>query len=423
MSSTSTTNNGLSGAQSTSLISSTARSFMLNFLGRLEVGRLVVHEQGKTHEFGQSGKDAQSHALIKVHDVAAWQAIMLNGSIGAGEAYMAGHWSSPNLTQVIQVLVANMALLKTLDKQSSLPAKLLTRLSHFILRRNDIKGSRKNIHAHYDLSNEFFSLFLDRSMMYSAAIFPNASADIEEAAEHKLWHICQRLNLKPEDHLLEIGTGWGAMAIYAARHYGCQVTTTTISQAQYQHTLKEVKKAGLEDKITVLDSDYRELKGKYDKLVSIEMIEAVGHKYYQEYFSQCSALLKDDGLMLIQAITIADQRYEQARRSVDFIQKYIFPGGALPSVSAIASHIADDTDMQLVGLEDITIHYADTLLAWRERFMARLDDVRNLGFDDTFIRMWEFYLCYCEGGFRERVIGTSQVLMAKPQCKALPCVA
>lgn len=400
-----------------------AQRLLFRFLETLEHGRLVIQDKQGIFEFGQSSEEAKVCAHITVHNEEAYREIIVNGSVGAGEAYMAGFWSSPDLTHVIQVFVANMELLQSLDKQSSVFGKLASKVLHFMLRRNSREGARKNIHAHYDLSNEFFSLFLDRSMMYSAAIFPTAHADIHEASEYKLWHICQRLNLQPDDHLVEIGTGWGAMAIYAASHYGCKVTTTTISRAQYEYACEAVEKAGVQDKVTVLEKDYRDLEGQYDKLVSIEMIEAVGHNYYQEYFAKCSSLLKPDGLMLIQAITIADQRYERAKKNVDFIQKYIFPGGALPSVSAIANHVADDTDMMVVGLEDITEHYADTLKAWRQRFMNKLPEVNTLGFDETFIRMWEFYLCYCEGGFRERVIGTCQVLMAKPQCKQLPQVA
>jgi cyclopropane-fatty-acyl-phospholipid synthase len=250
--------------------------------------------------------------------------------------------------------------------------------------------------------------------MYSAAIFPRPNASLDEAALHKLEVICRKLELRPSDHLLEIGAGWGGMAIYAARHYGCRVTTTTISREQYDTATKRVQNEGLADKITVLFEDYRNLTGRYDKLVSVEMIEAVGHEFYKQYFSGCAALLKDDGLMLLQAITIPDQRYMHARKSVDFIQRYIFPGGSLPSHEAIITSVRSNTDMLMVGMQEIGEDYAKTLQIWRERFMARLDEVRALGFDDYFIRMWNYYLCYCQGGFEERVIGTTQILLAKP---------
>jgi len=235
------------------------------------------------------------------------------------------------------------------------------------------------------------------------------------AAAHKLDLLCQQLELSADDHLLEIGTGWGGMAIHAARNYGCRVTTTTISQEQYNYACEQVKAAGLEDRITLLCEDYRDLSGSYDKLVSVEMIEAVGHQFYQNYFAKCSSLLKEDGLMVIQAITMADQRYEAARDSVDFIKRYVFPGGCLPSVEVVSKHLREDTDMQMIHLRDITEHYADTLAAWRGRFFEHIEEVRRLGFDQTFERMWEFYLCYCEGGFRERVIGTVQLTFAKPR--------
>jgi cyclopropane-fatty-acyl-phospholipid synthase len=282
------------------------------------------------------------------------------------------------------------------------------------LNSNTQTGSRDNIAAHYDLGNEFFQLFLDPTMMYSSAIFDDHTMTLEAASEAKLDEICGQLELKADDHLLEIGTGWGGMAIHAAKHYGCRVTTTTISAEQYEYARARVKEEGLEKQVTLLCQDYRSLTGEYDKLVSIEMIEAVGHKFYKNYFQTCTRLLKHNGKMVIQAITVADQRYQQARDSVDYIKRYIFPGGCLPSVAVIADHVASDTDLQIVHLRDITEDYANTLAHWRERFMAKLEAVEAMGFDEEFIRMWEFYLCYCEGGFRERVISTVQLAFAKP---------
>jgi cyclopropane-fatty-acyl-phospholipid synthase len=251
-------------------------------------------------------------------------------------------------------------------------------------------------------------------MMYSSAIYDTPDATLEDASTAKLDELCRQLELVPEDHLVEIGTGWGGMAIHAAREYGCRVTTTTISREQYEFALKRVEQEGLADRVTVLCEDYRNLTGSYDKLVSIEMIEAVGHQYYAEYFRTCSGLLKDNGKMVIQAITVPDQRYQQARDAVDYIKRYIFPGGCLPSNAVIAQHVAADTDLQIVHLRDITLDYAETLRDWRLRFMDQLDAVRSMDFSEDFIRMWEYYLCYCEGGFRERIIGTVQIAFAKP---------
>jgi len=285
------------------------------------------------------------------------------------------------------------------------------------LRRNTLQGSRKNIAAHYDLGNELFELFLDDTMMYSCGIFEHPQATLQQASIEKLERVCRKLELRPADHLLEIGSGWGGLALHAARHYGCRVTTTTISREQYDRARTRVEQAGLGDRVTVLCQDYRELSGQYDKLVSIEMIEAVGHAYFDTYFEKCSSLLKPDGMMLLQSITIAEQRYAAARRSVDFIQRYIFPGGCLPSVAVISNAVTRKTDMRMLHLEDIGPHYATTLNRWRENFFARLPEVRQQGFSETFIRMWEFYLCYSEGAFLERAISDVQILFAKPSCK------
>ncbi|HSW51639.1 MAG TPA: cyclopropane-fatty-acyl-phospholipid synthase family protein, partial [Sulfuricaulis sp.] len=283
------------------------------------------------------------------------------------------------------------------------------------MNRNSRTGSRRNIAAHYDLGNEFFRLMLDETLMYSSAVFERPDMTLAEAQRARLDRICRKLALGPRDHVLEIGTGWGGFALHAATHYGCRVTTTTISREQYALAQERIAQAGLSDRVTVLLEDYRDLRGEYDKLVSIEMIEAVGHEYYETFFARCSALLKPDGLMLLQAITIADQRYEAARKSVDFIQRYIFPGSCIPSVSVMAQAVARATDMKLLHLEDIGPHYATTLRHWRERLYANADAVRQLDLSEEFLRMWEFYLCYCEGGFAERALGDVQLLLAKPQ--------
>jgi cyclopropane-fatty-acyl-phospholipid synthase len=303
--------------------------------------------------------------------------------------------------------------MESMENKQSLLLRVALKLSH-LMNRNTVSGSKKNISAHYDLGNEFFQLFLDPTMMYSSAVYPHDEAELNEAAKHKLDLICQDLELKPGEELIEIGSGWGGMAIHAAENYGCKVTTTTISREQYEHTLENVKRRGLEDRITVLLEDYRKLEGKFDKLVSIEMIEAVGHEFYESYFRCLNKLLKPHGKAVVQAITIPCQRYEQARETVDYIKRYIFPGGCLPSLSVISENVAKYTDMQLNGLRDITRDYALTLEAWHHAFLNELDKVRDMGFDDRFIRMWRFYLSYCEGGFHERIIGTYQISMTKP---------
>lgn len=398
-----------------------SRNLVFKMLGQLRSGHLVLEEGGRSYNFGEPKDQASLVVNISIKHRWVYRKLLVNGSVGAGESYMLGGWDSPDLLSVIRLFCLNQLALNALDKRWSKLGAALTQVFHR-LNRNSLTGSRENISAHYDLSNDFFELFLDPSMMYSSAIYPHKGASLEEASRYKIQHICQRLDLQRTDHLLEIGTGWGSLAIHAAKHFGCQVTTTTISREQYEYAVAAVKAQGLEGRVNVLFKDYRELGGLYDKLVSVEMIEAVGHKYYSEYFQQCSRLLKADGLMLIQSITIADQRYLKARQSVDFIQRYIFPGGALPSVQEIANQVANQTDMQIVGLEDITSHYANTLAHWRESFFSRLGEIRQLGFDEVFERMWEYYLCYCEGGFRERLISTIQVLISKPGRSEVPVV-
>lgn len=389
-----------------------ARRFLLKVLGKIAVGELVIHEGSETFHLGRKNEGGP-RAELRVNHPRAWRRVLTGGTVGSGEAYIDGDWSTPDLPQVTRVFCANLATMEAMEARKSTLMRLALKAAHTI-NRNTLRGSRRNIAAHYDLGNDFFALFLDPTMMYSSALFSDRASTLEAASEAKLDEICRQLELTADDHLLEIGTGWGGMALHAARHYGCRVTTTTISREQYQYTLERVRAAGLEERIEVLCEDYRDLRGRYDKLVSIEMIEAVGHAFYRDYFRACSALLKPEGKMVIQAITMADQRYEQARDSVDFIKRYIFPGGCLPSLAVIADHVARDTDMQLVHLRDITADYARTLACWRERFTAQLDAVKRMGFDQRFIRMWEFYLCYCEGGFRERIIGTVQLAMAKP---------
>ncbi|WP_439133342.1 class I SAM-dependent methyltransferase [Pseudomaricurvus sp.] len=406
----------LSAKQDAGWLDNISRKLVLGTFQSLKNGSLTVVEGKSTYHFGEEYDATELHAHIRVHSPGVYRELLFGGSIGAGESYMMAEWSTPCLVSVVRVLCANMDVLNQMDGRWSSVKGLVNRLMHK-LNRNSHAGSRKNIAAHYDLGNDFFKLFLDPALMYSSAIYPSESSTLEEASLYKLDAVCSKLGLTEDDHLLEIGTGWGGLAIHAAKYYGCRVTTTTLSKEQYQHAQKAVAEAGLEDQITLLLQDYRDLTGQYDKLVSIEMIEAVGHEYYRTYFTQCSKLLKDDGLMLIQAITIADQRYHAAKGSVDFIQKYIFPGGGLPSNAVMAECVADCTNMMMVDLHDIGLDYARTLADWRERFHQRMEDVKQQGFDDVFCRMWDFYLAYCEGGFRERVISTVQLMMAKPDAR------
>ena len=384
-------------------------------LGRLQRGAITLVDGGRCVRYGPAGADL--HATVRVHDARFYREIALDGSIGAGEAYMQGWWSTDDLTALMRILVRNLHLVDGMEGGFARLAAPLRKALHW-LNRNTRGGSRRNIAAHYDLGNEFFALMLDPSMMYSCAVFEDASMTLAEAQAARLDLVCTKLDLQPGDHLLEIGTGWGGMAIHAAKHYGCRVTTTTISRRQHELATARVAAAGLSGRVSLLLEDYRDLRGSYDKLVSIEMIEAVGHAFYDVYFQRCAELLRPGGLMLLQAITIADQRYESARRSVDFIQRYIFPGSCIPSITAMAQSITQASDMRLIDLEDIGPHYATTLAHWRQNFMRNIDAVRGLGYPESFIRMWEFYLCYCEGGFAERALGDVHMLLARPPLPA-----
>ena len=396
-----------------------AKKLVFRWLESFTQGSLTIEDQGERFHFGQSLGEADVAAHIIVRHDSVYRDVLFNGTVGSGEAYMKGSWESPNLVNVIRLMCNNMDRLNKINRGWSKINSVLARSVHH-LRANNKQNARLNIAAHYDLGNDFFEQFLDPTMMYSSAIYPDADSHLHDAAVYKLDHICKRLKLNPDDHLLEIGTGWGGMAIHAAKNYGCRVTTTTISREQFEYVQAKVKAEGLENKIMVLFNDYRDLEGQFDKLVSIEMIEAVGRQYLSQYFSTCSCLLKDNGLMLIQAITMTDQRYDLSAESSDFIQRYIFPGGDLPSLSVMSRHVGRDTDMQVVGVEDITQDYARTLSDWRKAFFEKLPVIKAQGYDDVFIRMWDFYLSYCEGGFRERTIGTQQLLMAKRRCQQLP---
>lgn len=397
------------------LATSAASSFWQRLMFRalqshITEGYLVLEQDGQTWAFG----DATSpyRAVVEIRDPAVYKEFVLGGALGAAEAYVLKLWDAHDLTAVVRVFARNLNALES-NKWMVSFRKALSWIDHRF-NRNTINQSRRNIAAHYDLGNDLFEKFLDPQMMYSAAMYPADSASLEDAQTFRLHRICQKLDLQPHDHLLEIGTGWGGMAIFAAKHYGCRVTTTTISQQQYDYAAQRIKEEGLEDRITLLLEDYRLLTGEYDKLVSLEMIEAVGHEYLATYFRKCDSLLKPHGAMLLQAITIADQRYNYYRKSVDFIQKYIFPGGALPSISRMANEVSNVTQMTVKHLEDFGPHYARTLKDWRERFNRQSERLYELGYDEAFQRLWNYYFAYCEGGFWERNIGVAQLLLAKP---------
>jgi cyclopropane-fatty-acyl-phospholipid synthase len=398
-------------SQSVNLFDKTAKKILIKLLSHLKQSQLTIVDLEETISLGENS--APLKAVVHITNSKTYKRILLGGSIAAGESYIDGWWTSPDLTKVIQVLGREQGVLDGLEKSFTKVLSLPKWIYHKA-RKNTKEGSKKNILAHYDLGNDMYKTFLDKEMMYSSAIYPHQDATLDEAQLHKLKTICERLELKPGETLLEIGSGWGALAIYAAQHYGVYVTTTTISDAQFAYAKARVDALGLNDKITLLSKDYRELEGQYDKLVSIEMIEAVGHEYLGSFFETCNQHLKPEGKMLIQAITISDQRYHQYRKGVDFIQRYIFPGGCLPSINIMADNVTNKTDMVITGLHDIGQDYAKTLKHWFERFDTQLSDIKKMGYGDDFIRLWQFYLCYCEGAFLERTISTVHLIAAKP---------
>ncbi|MGI2853253.1 class I SAM-dependent methyltransferase [Shewanella algae] len=383
---------------------------MQQALNALEGGCLKLQLGSEQWTFGPLDTDLV--AIIRIHDERFFRQVILGGSIGAGEAYIQGHWSSPDVTAVVRLFARNLPLLDKIEQRFSWFSNTVSRVKH-LLRRNSKAGSKRNILAHYDLGNPLYQAFLDPELLYSSAVYPHEEAQLDEAQQYKLQLICERLDLQPGMTLLEIGTGWGALAIYAAKHYDVKVTTTTISDAQYQYASERVAAEGLSERITLLRQDYRQLSGQYDRLVSIEMIEAVGHDYLPGFFASLDALLKPSGKLLLQAITIKDQRYDSYRKGVDFIQRYIFPGGCLPSVTEMTRHLQRQTSMTLWSLDDIGLDYARTLNDWHANFDDARERVRELGYGEDFMRMWKFYLSYCEGGFLERTISTVQLTAVK----------
>ncbi|MDX1763907.1 MAG: cyclopropane-fatty-acyl-phospholipid synthase family protein [bacterium] len=392
-----------------------ARRLLFSRLEKLQVGRLDILEGEECARFGVRNGAPPLAAVVTVEDPRFYTQVLLGGSIGASESYMAGHWHCSDLAVLIRLILGNREVLFALETTWEKVRSPLDKLYHR-LRRNTRAGSRTNIEAHYDLGNDFYALFLDKTMTYSCGLFETSGATLEQASVAKYERICKKLRLNGDDHLLEIGTGWGGFALHAATQFGCRVTTTTVSRAQYEFAQDRIRRAGLENRVELLLQDYRDLRGCYDKLVSIEMIEAVGHHYLETFFGACSRLLKEDGLMVLQAITIEDQIYDLHTRTADFIKRYIFPGSCIPSLTAICHAVTGGTDMRLAHLEEITPHYVRTLRQWRQNFFNNLEAIRTLGYDDRFIRMWEYYFCYCEGGFEERYIRDVQAVLMKPRC-------
>jgi cyclopropane-fatty-acyl-phospholipid synthase len=386
---------------------------LLEQLTGLRYGQLVLQDALGRVELGTPTAAHPDIVHVHILDTDFYREVAANGSVGVGEAYMEGRWSCDDLLGLVQLLVRNRDLLDGMEAGLAKLGGMALRAWH-AMRRNTREGSRRNIAAHYDLGNDFFGLFLSTDLMYSSAMWDGSDDTLEAASTRKLECICRKLKLQPTDRVVEIGTGWGGFALYAARHYGCHVTTTTISREQHALAGERIAAAGLGDRVTLLLDDYRDLGGQYDKLVSIEMVEAIGASYLDTYFGCLGRLLKPQGMALIQAITIEDHRYSQALNSVDFIKRHVFPGAFIPSINVLLSAKTRASDLSLVHLEDFGASYARTLGAWRGRFMANLPRVRALGLDERFIRLWEYYLAYCEGGFRERCIGVAHLLLARP---------
>jgi cyclopropane-fatty-acyl-phospholipid synthase len=397
---------------------SLARSLVHRLLSRMRDGRITLVEGDRTTVFGDAGGEPALAVTVTVNDPAFYTR-MLRGSLGLGTAYMDGLWDTDDLVKAIRIAARNV---HRFDNVRRTFRPVIAPFQHALglVRRNTVRRSKEQIAAHYDLGNDLYELFLDDTMMYSCGVYDTPQTTLHEAQLAKLERIVRKLGLSPSDHLLEIGTGWGGLAIHAARRTGCRVTTTTISQEQHALAVERVHAAGLQDRVTVLLEDYRDLTGTYDKLVSIEMIEAVGWRDFDTYFRRCSELLADDGVMLLQAITIDDRAYDVEKATKSFINQLIFPGGCLPSLEEIHRCLAADTDMRTVGLEDITGHYVTTLRHWRENFLAHEDELERRGYDERFRRLWQLYLAYCEGGFAERRIGDVQMLLAKPRFRDEP---
>lgn len=388
------------------------KKIFLKLLNDITHGRIEVYDHGRSYAFGHEQGKNDLIATITINDPRAYRAILLGGSIGAGKSYINGYWDTDNLQKLIEIFLRNDSLFNNLESPVARLFSLMRRIS-YKFKFNSIRRAKENILAHYDLGNNFFKLILDPSMMYSCALYNPPEICLEEASKKKIQTICTALRLQPSDHILEIGTGWGGFACYAAKEYGCKVTTTTISEEQYFYVKEKISQLGLENQIELKKEDYRKLSGQYDKIVSIEMIEAVGHKYFDTFFNQCNQLLKAEGLFFLQAIIMNDKAYEAAKNEVDFIKKYIFPGGCLPSAFSISKSIATQTDLQLLSFQDIGHHYVPTLNDWHKKLSANKQEILAQGFTESFIRTWEFYFFYCAAGFQTNYISNIHALWRK----------
>jgi len=405
--------------QSSLFLDRFARSAVTRRLAGLAEGVVELRDGNGAISLGQP---ADLRATVQVNDPRFYRHALFGGTLSVARSYIDGDWDCDDLAALFRIFARNRGVSSRLDQRLTALACLGHRLFHW-WHANTRAGSRRNIAAHYDLGNEFFRLWLDETLAYSCGVFPTAGATLREASLEKFDRICRKLDLRPTDELLEIGAGWGGFAIYAAKHYGCHVTTTTISREQFSFARERIAEEGLSGQITLLQQDYRELRGKFDKLVSIEMIEAVGFQHFDTFFRQCSSLLRDDGRLVLQAIVMPERGYERYLRSVDFIQRYVFPGGCLPSLGAMLDSVARTTDLQMIATEDFSPHYAETLRRWRYRFHDRIADIRRLGYPTEFIRLWHYYLCYCEAAFEERCTGLLQLQFDKPKRRSrLPSI-
>lgn len=392
------------------------RRLLFRKLNGLTGGTIDLTDASGTTRLGQN---SDLSVTLNIYRPAFFRHAVLGGSLSVAESYLRGDWDCDDLTTLFRIFLRNPDTTDQLNRGISQVTNLVHRFYH-AWHSNSRAGSRRNIHAHYDLGNEFFRLMLDETLAYSSGIFVSPTSTLYESSVEKFDRICRKLDLQPGDHLLEIGTGWGGLAVHAAENYGCRITTATISRQQFNVAQERIAEAGLSDRVTLLLQDYRDLTGQFDKLVSVEMIEAVGHRYFDRYFRKCSELLKPDGTFILQGIVMPDQRYARYLKSVDFIQKYVFPGGCLPSMSSILESTARVTNLRFVHGEDFGPHYARTLREWRQRFHGHLDEVRRLGYPDRFLRMWDYYLCYSEAAFDEAYTGVVQIQFDKPLCRRDP---
>lgn len=411
----------LPAADRPGVVASLCRRLLLSQMGRIEDAQITLLDRGQRLTFGQPQSDDAPRCTITVHHPRFYRDGVMGGHLAAAEGYVHRLWDCDDLTALVRVFARNLALSDEMDRLSVRVGGALLKLGHR-LKRNSLTGSRENIAAHYDLGNDFFELLLDPTLTYSCAVFDSPQAGLMDAQVAKLDRLIDKLGLTSDQHLLEIGTGWGALAVRAAERTGCRVTTTTLSQQQHDHAKQLIEQHGVGDRVRLLMSDYRELQGQYDKLVSVEMIEAVGHQYYGEFFGKCGQLLKPTGRGVIQAITIPDDRYDAARKCIDFIKKHIFPGSCIPSIGVMKDAMAKHSDLLITHHEELGQHYATTIRHWAHNLHQQRDRVLERNYPEELVRLWEFYLAYCEGGFIERNIGLAQLEVRRAQCVDPPLI-